>query len=345
MSTAETVEWLDDLERRFAATGEPVVERRIALAGGALTLRAAGPRMLDTLAPAFAHLPEPDPDADLPSLVVNIWDSHAGPESRPPLPDAQGEPRGATFYHEEGPVQIASQPGLHLLSALDSSAGEAWFWTESADTLPFWESAAPFRQILHWWLGGRGIGLLHGASVGTETGGVLLVGRGGSGKSTSALSCLASNLLYAADDYVAVEQGEVPQVHSLYSSGKLEPAHATRLSHLSLPALGGAEDEKVVFYIHDRYPERTCEGFPLRAVFAPRITGGDARVVPLPAAVALRALAPSTLLQLHPADPEAFASMARLLRTVPAYTLEVGPKIEQIPAAIERFLAEHDGTP
>jgi len=294
--------------------------------------------MLEALAPAFAHLPEPDRNA--PSLAVNLWDSLDAPESRPPLPRAAGQPRGAVFYHEEGTVQIASQPGLQLLSAFDSSTGEAWFWTESAHTVPFWESAAPLRQIFHWWLSERGIGLLHGASVGTSSGGVLLVGRGGSGKSTSALSCLKSELLYAGDDYVAVSQSEAPWVYSLYSSGKLEPAHANRLPHLSLPALGGAGDEKVVFYVHDRYPDRTCEGFPLRAVFAPRITGGNARVVPLPPAVALRALAPSTLLQLHPADPEAFAAMARLLRTVPAYALEVGPKIEQIPAAIERFLAE-----
>ena len=56
-------------------------------------------------------------------------------------------------------------------------------------------------------------------------------------------------------------------------------------------------------------------------------------------AAALRALAPSTLLQLHPADPSAFSSMARLLRAVPAYTLELGPRITEIPRTIERFLA------
>jgi hypothetical protein len=54
----------------------------------------------------------------------------------------------------------------------------------------------------------------------------------------------------------------------------------------------------------------------------------------------LRALAPSTLLQLHPARPQALTGMARLLQRVPAYALEVGGPIELIPRAIERLLGE-----
>jgi hypothetical protein len=169
----------------------------------------------------------------------------------------------------------------------------------------------------------------------------MLVGRGGSGKSTSALSCLDSNLLYAGDDYVAVEErpGDRPLVHSLFSSGKLEPGHARRLPHLPAPTLGDDSEEKVVFYVHDHFPDRTCTQFPLRAVLAPRITG-ETRIVPMSPAAALRALAPSTLLQLHPPDPGAFAGMARLLAAVPAFAFELGPEIAGIPRAIERFLAE-----
>lgn len=338
MSPAGAFDWLADLRDRFASASSEPVERAVRLGGAPVTLRAASPRMFEKIERAFAHLPDSDPDER--SLVVHLWDSRDVPDSRPPLPEAPGQPRGAVYYHERDSFRLACQPGLRILSALDASARRAWFWTADAETLPFWEAAAPIRQILHWWLGPRGVGLLHGASVGTASGGVLLVGRGGSGKSTSALSCLESELLYAGDDYVAVEEGPTPWVHSLYSSGKLEPAHATRLPHLSLPALGGDGDEKVVFYVHDRYPERTCAGFPLRAVLAPRITGGDPRMLPLPAAAALRALAPSTLLQLHPADPDAFGSMARLLRSVPAFAFDVGPRIEEIPVAIARFLRE-----
>ena len=336
MTTAETINWVDDLEERFSRSEEPLLERRLRLAGAPVVFRSAGPRMLETIVRAFAHLPEDDTDD--PALVVRLWDSRDAPASRPALPEAEGEPLGVVYYHQEGSLRVACQPRQHILSALDAESARAWFWAEDSARLPFWEVAAPIRQILHWWLERRNVLLLHGGAVRTPEGGVLLVGRGGSGKSTSALACLDSSLLYAADDYVAVGDGPQPLVHSLYSSGKLEPRHAERLSHLELQSFGG-DEEKIVFYVHERYPERTCEGFPLRAVLAPRIAGGgEHRILPLSPAAALRALAPSTLLQLHPPDPGAFASIARLLRTVPAFALELGPDIPAIPAAIDRFL-------
>jgi hypothetical protein len=336
MSTRETIDWLDELEQRFTGAGGAAHEQRVLVAGGVVVLRAAGRAMLDRVAPAFAHLP--DASGEEPDLVVQLWDSREAPESRPPLPTAEGQPRGAVYFHAAGALKVSCQPGLEILSAYDEATGRAWFWSEGADTLPFWEASAPLRQIFHWWLSPRSVSLLHGAAVGRPDGGVLLVGRGGSGKSTSALSCLQSELLYAGDDYVAVEERARPWVHSLFSTGKLEPGHAKRLPHLPAPTIGDDAAEKLVFYVQGRYPDRTCEGFPLRAVLAPRITGGETRMVPVSPAAALRALAPSTLLQLHPPDPGAFTGMARLLGSVPAYSFELGPRIEEIPAAIERFL-------
>jgi hypothetical protein len=330
--------WLDAVDAAFeaAARARGVLEQRIRLTGAPVALEYAGDAIRDRLAPAFAHLTDAAPAP--PELTLRVWDSAAVPP--PPLPAVPEGPRGAVYYSAHGAIRIAYQPGLHLLSVLDLDRGVGWFWCEHAAELPYWESSAPFRQILHWWLTSHSMLLLHGASVGLRDRGVLLVGRGGSGKSTSALACLDSELLYAGDDYVAVDDGETPTVYSLFSSGKLEPAHAARLSHLPAPAIDGDEaaDEKAVFFVHERYPDRATERLPLRAVLVPRIAGDEARIVPLGAASALRALAPSTLLQLHPAEPQAFARMARLTGRVPTYSFELGPDISAIPRAIRTFL-------
>ena len=184
--------------------------------------------------------------------------------------------------------------------------------------------------------------LLHGSSVGYEDGGLLLVGRGGSGKSTCALASLDSDLLYAGDDYVAVELGPEPRVHSLYGSGKLVPDHSKLLPHLPQPAFtGDAEaDEKSIFFVNEAYPARMAASFPLRAVVVPKVTPGEAAYAPVDASTALRALAPSTLLQLYPARPMALARMAGLLRTVPAYALATGDRIAAIPPTLARLLQE-----
>lgn len=335
-------DWIEGIDASFAAAaGAGEAGRAFRLAGTVISLRSAGDAMLDRLGTAFAHLA--DASGDEPDLTALLWDSRSAGVEPPPLPPTDpDEPRGAVFYAEAGSLQVAYQPGLSLLSALDSQRGIAWFWCLDAASLPFWELAAPLRQILHWWLGRSGLMLLHGAAVGTREGGVLLVGRGGSGKSTSALSCLTSELLYAGDDYVAVRGEPDPWVYSLYSSGKLEPGHATLLTHLpqaSFPG-DGLDEEKAVFYVHERFPARMCHGFPLRAVLVPRVTGTEPRFLPVKPAEALRALAPSTLLQLHPARPDALPRMARLLQRVPTYSFEAGGSIEEIPKAIERFL--HD---
>jgi hypothetical protein len=171
---------------------------------------------------------------------------------------------------------------------------------------------------------------------------VLLVGRGGSGKSTCALASLDSNLLYAGDDYVAVGLPPTPRVYSIYGSGKLVPHHSRLLPHLPPPSFpgDGSPEEKAVFFVSERFPDRMCTDFPLKAVIVPRVTPGVARISPVDPAIALRALAPSTLLQLHPARPDALMKMAGLLKAVPTFSLETGEDVVAIPPALERLLEE-----
>lgn len=339
---ADLADWVGSIATTFeqAASQAGLAERRLRVAGAPVLLRGAGP-LLTQLSHALDHVA--DESDDEPELVISTWDSATPQIDDPPLPETDGSgPRGTLLYSSDGTRQVAYQVGLAQLSAYDG-ARNAWFWARDGAALPWWEPAAPFRQILHWWLAERDLMLLHGASVGLTHGGVLLVGRGGSGKSTCALSSLESNLLYAGDDYVAVGQSPVPYVSSLYCSGKLQPGHAKLLPHLPPPMFGGdgSEDEKAVFYVSERFAERMCTGFPLRAVLAPRVVGGtEPRLLPMPPAHALRALAPSTLMQLRPPRPDALSWMARLLQQVPAYELQVGGPIDAIPRTIERLLVD-----
>lgn len=343
-SELSLAEWLPEIESSFdRAAASGVLEQQLQLTAGPVRIRFAGAAIRTQLGRAFEHLA--GTDHETPDLTICVWDSEqsgAAPPPLPPAPDADG-PRGTMLYASDDCVQVAYQVGLGQLSAYDRESGTAWFWCRSATGLPFWEPSAPFRQILHWWLAERGMLLVHGAAVGRPEGGVLLAGRGGSGKSTCALSTLASPLVYAGDDYVVLDpRPPEPRVHSLYCSGKLDPGHATRLPHLPAPDYPGdsAADEKAVFYVDEEFPDRMCRGFPLAAVVAPRVNGSESRAAPLGVAEALRALAPSTLLQLVPACPEALTRMARLLDSVPSYRLEVGGPVESIPPAIQSILDE-----
>jgi hypothetical protein len=239
-------------------------------------------------------------------------------------------------------MEAAYRPNSGIFSAFDSRRGVAWFHADDGLSLDYWEQAEPLRQILYWWLDSRRIDLVHAAAVGRESGGVLLGGASGSGKSTSSLACLDSELSFAGDDYVAVDRdGRPPYVHSLYSSGKLEAEHATRLPHLR-PLLDVGEaaviDGKAIVYPAALFPERMCSGFPLRAILIPKVTEEGPRTSPITPAAALTALAPSTLLQVRPTKPTALADMGRLVQQVPCFALELGRDIGAIAGAISSLL-------
>ena len=334
---------IDELAKSFdrAARAAGLVERSIRIGDAPVRLRFAGAALAGQLSPAFDHLVDDEPRE--PELTIHVWDSEDSGTPPPPLPSlAPGSPRGTTVYTADDGRHFASRPALGQLSAYEQATSRAWFWCSNAHELPFWEPAAPFRQVFHWWLPDRGALLLHAAAVGRTEGGVLLVGAGGSGKSTCALSCLTSDLLFAGDDYVAVELRPEPRVLSLFSSGKLEPGHSALLPHLPSPSFAGdgAMEEKSVFYVAERFPDRMCRGFPLSAIVAPRVHGTEPQVSQRGPAQVLAALAPSTLLQLVPARQEALSAMAALLADIPAFGLEVGGPTELLPPTIERLLDE-----
>src|SRR4029077_6623240 len=117
---------------------------------------------------------------------------------------------------------------------------------------------------------------------------------------------------------------------------------AELLPHLPSPSFAGdgALEEKSVFYVGDRFPERMCRGHPLSAIVAPRVHGTEPHLSKRGPAQVLAALAPSTLLQLVPARQEALSAMAELLAVIPAFGLEVGGPTELLPPTIERLLDE-----
>ena len=107
--------------------------------------------------------------------------------------------------------------------------------------VPWWERAAPFRSIWQWSLTSEDRCLAHAAAIGTSAGGLLLVGPGGAGKSTTTVAAALSGMRVAGDDYVVLESGPGGVVaHSLYATAKLAPATVHRLPETA--ALLGAPE-------------------------------------------------------------------------------------------------------
>ena len=252
--------------------------------------------------------------------------------------------RGVIQGYNTERIYTAFQHGSGAVSVLDKERNLAVFWAPDP-RLPYWEYGSPLRTILHWWLLSQGLQLVHAAAVGNSTGGVLIGGKGGSGKSTTALACLESNLSYVGDDYTLLGLDSGPVVHSLYNSAKLNSDHVQRFPAL-LPKIANPErlaDEKALLFVNEHYPSKVATRLPVRAILLPRVTGlPETRLKRVSVAMALAALAPSTIFQLPRAGNEAFKFLATFARQLPCFSLEVGTDLSTIPPVIEGLLAEID---
>ena len=313
----------------------------LSIAGLSIRFSFAGGAMRERLLPALISSPagvgiEPD-------LTVRVWDcASAGlpAEGLPWRPEDIG-PRGAVDVATNATIRTAFMVGSSALSMLDLERRIGLFRVRDAEALPWYERAAPFRTLLHWALELRGCRFVHAAAIATAQGGALLAGRGGSGKSTTAMLCLENGFGYAGDDYVGITMDDRPYVHVVFTSAKLSATSIAWLPFLR-PAIRVQPEgeEKGVAMIGELLPQQIVPTFPLRAVIVPSVAGGASRLRRISGGAALRALAPTTLFQLPGSGAEAFAHVAEIVRRLPAWSLELGDDWAEIPGLVARAIEE-----
>ena len=300
--------------------------------------------LVSIITPAIKHLATQLNESESP-LRICIWDSVSTGMPVPVLPwklDHRAR-RHRISSGNDSRYHMTFDAGTGVINLLDKQQRLALCWMHDARQLPAYEISAPLLKILHGWMPSRGRQVVHAAAVGTPTGGVLLAGRGGAGKSTTALACLDSELLYVSDDYCLLALKPAPYAYSLYNSGKLDAASLQRLPHLASYVRHdvSANNEKAVLFLHEHCPKKVITGFPLRAILLPCISNqAKTSLRRASPAEGLRALAPSTLFQLTGTETNSLRNMAELMRLIPCYYLELGNQMNLIPEVIEQLIAE-----
>lgn len=313
------------------------------ISGDILCLRFASIALAAQLTPALAHLATA-PHAS-PTLTVNLWDRCSTGVALPPLPAKMQEPAANPWgsYAHSTRFQAFWQPSYQLFTMLDRQQNEGIYWVQDAQQVPLAEGSAPLLTLFHWWLGQQKKQIVHGAAVGTATGGVLLVGKSGSGKSTAALASLNAGLSYLGDDYCLVTATPTPTVYSLYSSGKVHFADQSRFPRLQIaqnPNSYAAAD-KMIYFFADAFADQLIPSLPLKAVLLPVIRSTSTSTLrEISPASALLALGPSTVFQLVGEKRQTFQHLGQLVQQLPCYRLELGPAIDQTAHLITALLAK-----
>src|SRR5579859_3591349 len=152
------------------------------IGGQTVRLWFAGPAWLPQFTAALAH--RAAAPAARPDLTIGIWDdASTGTKMLPPPWSADDySARGEIATYCDAHYRAGYQTDAGLLSLLDSRQGLGLVWAANAARLPRYELTFPARSILYWWAQFQGLQMTHAGAVGHAAGGVLLVGKGGSGK-------------------------------------------------------------------------------------------------------------------------------------------------------------------
>ena len=330
-----------ELEFQRAALTPPDATRAFSVAGVGVEVRVHGAALADVLLPAFDACPAPEPGGD--PYLIHAWDHHATGTEAPRELRALVDP-GYSPRFVDGCNQLVVAEGAYGLVCEADDPPTALFTVDSAAMLPAFHRGSPLAILLASLLRRDGRAMVHSACVGQPgLGGLLLAGRSGSGKSTTALRALLAGWLYTGDDYVVADPGGLT-AHTLYATAKLAQPDFDDASLVPPGAPLFADPQrrdKTIAQLWPAFRDQMPPSLPIRAVVATRV-GHDARTTWRwgSAGGGLLALAPSTVLQLHTGSASGLTHLSHIARSVPSAQLELGSDPAGVLAALHEVLQE-----
>jgi hypothetical protein len=231
--------------------------------------------------------------------IIDVWDCKNRELTFPPfdyeIKDVKL--RGEIPNYSGDGIQFAYFAHARMVHVLNENTKHGIVALINADELPKFELACPFRAIFSWVLRNNGMSIIHAAALADSAGHTcLIMGKGGAGKSTTAISCYLAGMKYIGDDLCAIGIRDLKvYIFSIYSSGKTyrsEWQYMPELSRFATDYIDDDFDKEVYFF--SNMPERTCRSGPLKTIFIPVKAGAFRPATPPPIASIINTTIEST---------------------------------------------------
>ncbi len=182
--------------------------------------------------------------------------------------------------------------------------------------------------------------LFHAAAVGTGGKGVLVAGRGGSGKSTFAISCLAEGLDFVSDDYTLLTASGPLQAMPLYTVVALREDMYQQFPQLGKPLMepdGSFVGGKPQFQLSSH---RLSPSLDIQAIVMPKIMGdAEPSIAAISPGKVMTQLIHSTITQIESRrDTALILQMAQRLSVLPIYEMRMSTDLKKNPAFLRSFI-------
>ncbi len=284
-----------------------------------ISISSTNQSLAKALTKAFAHLPQGE---GTPDFEIRLWSGH----KLPPLDWSLIQTNGYRGY-QEPPFYFHHFETIGALSAIDTKENIAYYAIRDPDSLPWWVSGSPLQVILHVWLREKGFQLTHAASISNKKSAILLTGKGGSGKSTTLLSCLEGGLDTLGEDYLLIGPD---QIYTVYQTAKWAPHTRTLFPnyepHIANPSR--ADQEKALVYYKDLFPTQLTLSSPSHAIVSLEV-GTSAHLKKSDFHTSLQSLLLTTAMQLPFPDPRTTSLLSAFTKPLAHYRLTLGPNLQE----------------
>lgn len=312
----------------------------LALGGGTAAIEVVGDRLFDRLTPAFSHLAI-EPDGQALDLSVSLWDAdESGLVGHPPAPG--NDPTAPAIVSASSDGRFVLQRRTHAVVVLDRARRAVVGSFRDVDRMPLYDRGRPLHPQILLWNQDRGAPPLHAGLVARSGRGALLVGQGGSGKTTATLACLLHGFDFLGDDYISLRRGEGGAFvgHGVYGSTHVDPDHLARFPELFARAVfpQWAREDKAVVFLAEALPQRLTRASSIDALFLPTVKAGRTAVRPAPPAQASLRLVQGALALAPHAGSGGMELLFELASVTPAFWLDLGTDLDEIPPAIAATL-------
>jgi hypothetical protein len=194
-----------------------------------------------------------DCQPDLTVYVVCASDESGPTIAKLLAPFLAASPMGLTaLAHRELASFVVMHDFAHkLLKTYDASSRTAVLYMDDPALLPSWERFSPIKEFIHLLALSQSCLLLHAGSVVSKDNNrsVLLVGPGGSGKSSLTAFAVTQGMRTNGDDYVLIDLRQIqPRCWSIYRTLKLHPSSpAAALTHRLVPWQVDSLTQKTIY--------------------------------------------------------------------------------------------------
>lgn len=320
-----------------AAAEEPdaLSERWLRFAGRPVRMRVVGEELARNAMRAFAHLTAEPGDGE-PELTIDLWDESATGTACPV--DTGGSPY--PLVTDGGPVW--RHAAAEAITDYDRERRRMTGWRAGANADPVPGGFKPLPLLLPLWYLDRGLPFVHGGVVARHGAGALVAGPGNRGKSTTTLACAEAGMEFLGDDQVALEEmaGGGFAAHSVWSVAGLSPELLRTHPHLACGAPVEDDGRKAIVFLGEGSTADVGRRAEVQVVVLPRPgEGTESALRPISAGRALLGVAPSSSFGYGRMSAGwSLDRYERLVRRVPAFSLEWGTDLAGVSAAVEEAL-------